>query len=211
MKLLKYLTDNFYTKQQLCELAQISTAELEVLQQKKIMPQCSYKITMAISCQSFLADHLQNNEVEYYAKNYLIWLERVQSNKNSKESFSLFSKRYTDKINGLKQEGFTNNSSKFTHNLSEHIKTEWQYFLDGIYGLCTRTGSPEDIATKEFAVEIITELIVLEQLTTTQRDILTSAVNLLDKSSAEFAPHELINSSRQRLINDVRVQYQLPS
>ncbi|MFC3646483.1 DUF6058 family natural product biosynthesis protein [Planctobacterium marinum] len=35
------------------------------------------------------------------------------------------------------------------------------------------------------------------------------AVNLLDKSSSLFAPHERLSSSRFRLVNETRCKYKL--
>ncbi|MCJ8295556.1 MAG: DUF6058 family natural product biosynthesis protein, partial [Colwellia sp.] len=92
-----------------------------------------------------------------------------------------------------------------------HINEEWYLFLSGIYGLCTKTGLPEDIAAKEFSILEINELSELDDLTDQQINKLTVAVNLLDSASSLFAPHERLRSSRHRLVNEVRRKYQLQS
>lgn len=83
-------------------------------------------------------------------------------------------------------------------------------FLNGIYGLCTKSGLPEDIAAKEFAIIEINELSIFDALNKEQLVKLTNAVNLLDKVSSLFAPHERLKSSRERLINETRFKYKLP-
>jgi hypothetical protein len=92
---------------------------------------------------------------------------------------------------------------------NNHLKQEWSYFIDGTYGLCTRSGLPEDIAAKEFSILEISELLELSELDQEQLSKLTLAVNLLDSSSSMYAPHERLQSSRHRLVNEVRRKYKL--
>jgi hypothetical protein len=58
---------------------------------------------------------------------------------------------------------------------------------------------------------IISELIQQAPLNKQQTDALIKAVNLLDNASALFAPHERARSSRQKLVLDVREQFDLPA
>jgi len=58
-------------------------------------------------------------------------------------------------------------------------------------------------------VIIITELSELNELTSDEMTKLTLAVNLLDKASSLFAPHERLRSSRNRLVNETRRKYKL--
>jgi len=113
--------------------------------------------------------------------------------------------------NTQKALGYSSSDEKVNAKLELHIKEEWQHFLNGIYGLCTKSGLPEDIAAKELAILQINALIEKDNLDKAQRDKLTKAVNLLDAASSLFAPHERLKSSRHRLIDEVRHQYQLTS
>jgi len=208
MKLINYLNDNFYTKHDLLKLSSISSKELLNLQTAHVMPTCSYKLSHSIRCHSFFGEHDHEEETEYYAKGYVEWLEIIKGS-SSDNLFSIFSKRYQDQINQLRKRGFKCEHEKLNSKLNEHIKSEWQYFLSGTYGLCTQSGLPEDIASKELAITEIKRLINIERLSTVQLKELNDVVNLLDRSSALFAPHERLKSSRYRLIDQVREKYQL--
>ena len=109
----------------------------------------------------------------------------------------------------LKNQNFCSQNAKVNENLNQHIKEEWQHFLKGTYGLCTRSGLPEDIAEKELAILIINEILDLDFITDERKEMLTQAVNLLDKVSPQFAPHERLRSSRHRLIDEIRRKFKL--
>ena len=128
---------------------------------------------------------------------------------NPLDVFNIFSKRYKQRIEWLKKQRFYSQDAKVNQNFEHHIKEEWQHFLQGTYGLCTKSGLPEDIADKELAILIINEISPLGALTDKNRDRLTRAVNLLDKASAQFAPHERLSSSRHRLIDEIRNKFTL--
>jgi hypothetical protein len=78
--------------------------------------------------------------------------------------------------------------------------------------VCTVSGLTEDIAAKEAAGTVIKDLTAegpQRTLTVEQRRRLGAAVDLLDRSSAPFAPHEVARSSRRRLVDEVRRDWQL--
>jgi len=208
MDLINYLNENYYSKQQLLDLAKISESELLYLQEKKVMPTCSYKLTLNYSSYSFFGEYSNENEIEYYAKGYLSWIGMLKATTELESIFSIFSQRYSKSISDLKNAGYTSSNAKLNSDFDSHIMNEWEHFLNGIYGLCTKSGLPEDIAGKELAVLQISEMLEQkkEKIDLVQ---LANAVNLLDKSSAMFAPHERIKSSRHRLIDEVRREYKL--
>ncbi len=210
MDLINYLNENYYTKQQLLDLTKISEAELSYFQEKKVMPTRSYKLSLNYSSDSFFGEFNNQNEIEYYAKGYSSWIGMLKVTANLQDIFPIFSQRYAKSISELKEAGFTSKNAKVNSNLELHIEEEWGHFLNGIYGLCTKSGLPEDIAGKELAVLQISETLELdkEKIDLAQ---LTKAVNLLDKSSSMFAPHERLKSSRHRLIDEVRREYKLKS
>lgn len=208
MDLINYLSEHFYTKQQLLDLAKISEAELEHFQEKKVMPSCSYKLALNYSCDSFFGEFNNQNDIEYYAKGYLSWLGMLKVTPNPHDVFNIFSQRYTNSISELKKSGFSANNALVNSKLEAHIEKEWEHFLRGIYGLCTKSGLPEEIASKELAVLQIGEILEQDKANIDLVQ-LTKAVNLLDKSSALFAPHERLKSSRHRLIDEVRRAYKL--
>jgi hypothetical protein len=73
------------------------------------------------------------------------------------------------------------------------------------------TGHYSDESTVNSELDLqINQILTLDE---TEIDLtkLTKAVNILDKSSAMFAPHERQTSSRHRLVNEVRRQHKLKS
>ncbi|MCJ8320159.1 MAG: DUF6058 family natural product biosynthesis protein [Colwellia sp.] len=211
MQLINYLHDHFLTRVDLLTLSATSNDEFELLQRNKLMPACSYKLEVSTNCNSFFGEHHEQQTVEYYSKGYSSWLGILHSIKESNDVFQLFSKRYKQKLVELKRLGITSKDNKVNAGIDQHISEEWQYFINGTYGLCTKSGLPECIAAKEIAILIINELTDNDNLANDDLMRLTQAVNLLDSVSALFAPHERENSSRERLVNKVRQKYQLVS
>ncbi|QSX38342.1 DUF6058 family natural product biosynthesis protein [Shewanella sedimentimangrovi] len=209
MELLDYLNNQFLTLQQLLETTQVSEAELRRFQDGLLMPKASYRLELNLNCDSFFGQHQQSESLEYYAKGYASWLGMLKANDDSPAVYQAFSSRYTAKLAQLKTEGFASDDPRVNEELPAHIDKEWQSFLTGTYGLCTRSGLPEDIATKELAVIRINELFSRDALTDTELAQLARAVDLLDRASSAFAPHERQRSSREQLINEVRRKYQL--
>jgi hypothetical protein len=210
MELINYLNEYYYTKQQLLDLSKISEAELCYFQEKKVMPTCSYKLSLNYSSDSFFGEFNHQNEIEYYSKGYLSWIGMLKVTTDLNDVFSVFSQRYAQSISKLKSAGYNSKNPKVNTELDLHIEEEWKNFLNGIYGLCTRSGLPEDIAGKELAVLQINELLEIDRESVDLAQ-LTKAVDLLEQSSSLFAPHERLKSSRHRLINEVRREYKLKS
>ncbi|WP_394495894.1 DUF6058 family natural product biosynthesis protein [Shewanella sp. ENK2] len=211
MELIKYLNKYFFTQQELLDITKITEQDLLKYQEDGLMPKCSYKLSLNIKSDSFFGLHDDEQEIEYYAKGYSSWLAIIQSLNSTEAIYSVFANRYKVAIERLKEQGYYSTNSKVTSELNEHIKEEWSHFLNGIYGLCTKSGLPEDIAAKELSILVINELSEHNELTPEQLNKLTLAVDLLDSASSLFAPHERLKSSRHRLVNEVRRKYQLKS
>ena len=211
MELIKYLNEHFLTKCELLELSKITEEELRELQEKGLMPQCSYKLKLNLETDSFFGAHFDSQELEYYAKGYISWLAAVKNHECNKVAYSSFSERYKSALNGLKNDGYAATNHKVNEGIDLHIEEEWSHFLKGIYGLCTKSGLPEDIAAKELAILEINEIIEKSDIDEVQLKRLERAVNLLDSVSALFAPHERLKSSRHRLVDEIRRKYKLRS
>ncbi|MGO2129492.1 MAG: DUF6058 family natural product biosynthesis protein [Pseudoalteromonas prydzensis] len=209
MELIKYLNEHFYTKQELLDLSKTNEQTLREYQENNLMPQCSYKVNLELKSDSFFGPYNNEQEIEYYAKGYVSWLGIIQSLNSRDAIYSVFATRYKAALDNLNKQGHCSSDAKITSDLNNHLKDEWAYFLNGIYGLCTKSGLPEDIAAKELSILEINELLAFKELTDEQLNRLSSAVNLLDSASSLFAPHERLKSSRHRLINEVRRKYKL--
>ena len=209
MELIQYLNDNFLTKNELTKLSGISGSQLIEYQTQGLMPLASYKLKLDINCDSFFGPHDESHKVEYYAKGYTSWMGIIRSLQTKELIYAEFTRRYIETIDGLKKNGHETVDPKLNDNIHNHIEEEWGHFLNGIYGLCTKTGLPENIAAKELAICEIKELSDNNQLGDVELEKLTRAVDLLDNASSLFAPHERLKSSRHRLIDEVRRKYRL--
>ena len=208
MPLLDYLQQHLLSRAALLRAASIDDATLTGLQERGAAPLPSYRLDIDIGCVSFFGRHCEQARQEYYATGCTSWIATVHESKLA--PFEIFSERYRARLGALRAAGMSSTLAKLNAGLEDHLKDEWEHFLDGTYGLCTRTGLPEDIAAKELAVTIINQMLehaAGPALEAPQRIRLTRAVDLLDSASSPFAPHEMERSSRRRLVDQVRAAY----
>jgi uncharacterized protein YeaO (DUF488 family) len=214
MELFRYLDNAFFTEPELLAASGIGAAQLADLQARRVMPRASYRLRVDIACDSYFGAHKEQAHADYYAKGYACWIGMLQTLAQDTDAFRVFERRYRARLEQLAQGGIASRHPKLNAGLDAHLREEWRHFLDGTYGLCTRSGLPEDIAVKEAAVAIIKEITQgrrEQALTDAERARLTTATDLLDAASARFAPHELERSSRRRLIDQVRAAFLRPA
>ncbi len=209
MELITYLNNNFLTLAELLKVTEMKLSKFRGLQDQRLMPKASYVIDLKLSSDSFFGHHSETHNLEYYAKGYVSWLGIIEALKDSKEIYSVFTERYKSTMSWLKEQGYDCVEVKENIGIDKHIREEWEHFIDGIYGLCTKSGLPEDIAKKEVAILNINLLSENKNVSNDKKLLLARAVKLLDEASSEFAPHERMRSSRQKLLNEVRRKYQL--
>ncbi|PWF55554.1 DUF6058 family natural product biosynthesis protein [Massilia glaciei] len=210
MQLIHYLNETFFTENQLLAACQIDAGTLAQLQQRRIMPLPSYHLRLRVDCDSVFGAHSEQSAIAYYAKGYVDWVGILPTLADDGCAFERFATRYRRRAQELMDCGIAPRHEKLNAGMAAHLRSEWEHFLNGTYGLCTRSGLPDDIATKEVAAMMIDEILAeadKRALTSTQCAALQQAVDLLDSASAQFAPHEVARSSRQRLISDVRAKH----
>lgn len=206
MDLLRYLDTHFFTHDQLFAASGIDAAGLAALAG---LPKPSYRLRLDIGCDSFFGAHAEQHRIDYYAKGYADWIGIVRALPREGDARDLFDQHYRDRLAQLEAAGIASDDPKLNAGLDAHLADEWRHFLDGTYGLCTRSGLPEDIAAKEVAIAIIKELTSEQALTCAETSRLALAVDLLDDVSTPFAPHERERRSRHRLVDLVRITYKL--
>lgn len=206
MDLLRYLDTHFLTRDQLLAAGDIDAAGLAALVG---LPEPSYRLVIDIGCDSFFGAYSEQHRIDYYAKGYADWIGAVRALAAEADARGVFEQRYRDRLAQLATAGIASDDPKLNAGLDAHLADEWRYFLDGTYGLCTRSGLPEEIAAKEVTIAIINELASEQALTGGETIRLAQAVDLLDDASAPFAPHERERSSRHRLVDLVRKSYKL--
>jgi hypothetical protein len=193
VELLDYLNRQFLTEGALLDACAASAGELAELQARGVMPRASYRLSVTIDCESYFGPHAERHVLQFYARGYASWLGAVRG-ASAEQAFALFCARYRAAPGGAAAS-------------DELLRSEWAAFLDGTYGLCTRTGLPEEIVAKETAMVAIA---ALAESPSPDLEKLAAAVDQLDRASSPFAPHERARSSRQRLVDDVRRRYRLP-
>jgi hypothetical protein len=210
MELIDYLNHRFFSREQLLARCGAGGDMLDELQRLAMMPRPSYRLRLEVACDSFFGPHTEQVAVEYYAQGCVAWFGLLQTLDSPAQAFEVFADRYRSRIGRLAAEGIRSAHADLA--ADAHVAAEWRHFLDGTYGVCTVSGLPEDIAAKEVAGTVIKDLTAegpQRTLTVEQRRRLGAAVDLLDRSSAPFAPHEVARSSRRRLVDEVRRDWQL--
>ncbi|MCA1856578.1 hypothetical protein LE190_11690 [Massilia oculi] len=203
MELIDYLNTHFLTRAQLLAASGIDGARLDALTSAGGMPQPSYRLQLDVRCASFFGEHVEAHTVDYYAPGTPSWIGVLEA--GTEDPFTVFARRYRAALAALP---LATRDAKLGDGLDAHLREEWGHFLSGTYGLCTRTGLPEDIAAKELAICVIKEL-TADQQRAPELERLRQAVDLLDRASTPFAPHERARSSRHRYVDAVRSHYGL--
>lgn len=207
MELIRYLEHTYLDEEQLLAASGLAAGELADLQARRLMPQPSYTLRLDIACDSYFGVHAEQAGARYYARGYVMWAGTVRALAHEEDGYRIFAERYLARLAALDAQG--------SEPYRPDLHAEWQHFLSGTYGLCTRSGLPEDIAAKELASAAIRSLAApgsvhgVAELDGAQRDRLLAAIDLLDLASSPFAPHERARSSRHNLIDTLRAQLTL--
>jgi hypothetical protein len=189
MELIDYLHTHFLTRAQLLAACATDGAHLDAVMTAGTMPAPSYRLRVRIDCASYFGDHAETHALDWFAKGDVEWLRMLLE--GEPDPYARFAARYRAALDALPLHGLEATDA--------HLRSEWQHFLAGTYGLCTRTGLPEDIAAKELAIHVIRTLTDDGRpLNAGERERLAQARDLLDRASSPFAPHERARSSRAR-------------
>lgn len=202
MELLDYLNQHFLTRDQLLQAAGLGGAQLDAWTDALAMPRPSYRVRLALDCDSFFGAHAERATLDYYARGSVAWIGALEAAECA--PYALFARRYRDALTALP---LRSRDPRLGAGLEAHLEQEWRHFLDGTYGLCTRSGLPEDIAAKELAICVIREITEQEQAPDLAQ--LRTAVDMLDRAASPLAPHERARSSRRRWVDEVRARYGL--
>jgi hypothetical protein len=208
MNLIDYLRQHFLTREQLLARSCLTGDRLDELQAAGMMPRPSYRLQLNLACGSFFGQHEESHAIEWYPHGYVAWAGLLEALDGPQQAYQVFADRYRRRLAQLAVEKLLPDPQALAGDA--HIAGEWSHFLDGTYGLCTRSGLPEDIAAKEAAITLIRALTASgapQGLNEEARSKLAAAVDLLDRASAPFAPHEVARSSRRRYVDEVRAAW----
>lgn len=220
MASLQYIEDNYLTLEGLSEQSFLPKETIQSYIDAECLPKSSYKVTRNILINSFLGQCNEESDIiDYFPISMLAKFERIHSLANemslkdvNKVLYERFINIYTETLHeheahlwGL--DPYISATGTLLPDGKTFLDEEWHHYLNGTYGICTKTASAEDIALKEVSIAKIKFLLSLNEaapLSSSHSENLKAAVGQLDKVSAAFAPYEVKNSSRQKYINEVR-------
>ena len=210
---IKYIKENFIESNKLCQVSEISHQDLETLIDNKLVPNSSYEINVTYKINSPLGDEKIISEIKKYYPKSVIPL--IQQNKNLNNSSEFKESLKTEFINTFVN---SNNNSFGYDNITEEdgsvnmeklnlaFDQEWQYYLQGIYGICTLNGTGAEIAKKEIAVKRLIEFNKKHgenKLSESDKEILNVLNKEFNAVSNLFAPYQRTNSSRGKYLDKI--------
>lgn len=214
--LLNYLYTFYDERREFCEKANIDLAQLAKFEAANLVPKPSYIVQNKLAVKSFVADHTEQQEYCFYLKGQVAWVEQIGDLKITTENAArhCFETQYNMAIERFLTSGLGKKIVKiYPRNewkLSDYAEI-WRHFTDGTYGICTRTGLPNEIFLKHIYIrfnEFVTATNRPEEIDLELKALLLAVVDDLDVNvESDFAPHEVAQSSRQRCIIDVRNNY----
>lgn len=214
--LLNYLYTYYYEHREFCEKANIDAAKLAKLEAANLVPKPSYIVKNKLAVKSFVAEHVEQQEYCFYLKGQVAWLAQIADLKITTENAArhYFETQYNAAIDRFILSNLGEKIVKIypqsEWKLSDYAET-WRHFTDGTYGLCTRTGLPNEIFLKHIYIrfiEFVTAANRPSEIDAELKSLLLAVVDDLDVNvESDFALHEVAQSSRQRCIIDIRKNY----
>lgn len=210
---IKYIQENFIEANELCQIAEISQEELNKLIKKELIPNVSYKIDSTHKISSSLGDEkVISNTRKYFQKDIPTLIKTIKSLNNPSDFKKMMKAEFTDTfVNSDDNKfGYDNiiekNGNVDFEKLNLIFEEEWQYYLQGIYGICTLNATGSEIAKKEI---VIKKLIKFNKeydtkiLTNKEKELLYILNTEFNKVSNLFAPYQRKNSSRGKYLDKI--------
>lgn len=204
--LLGYLRDaGFIEENQLLAQVGIDATQLSQYQQQRCCPMPSYRVQLAGQVTSFFGEQSLTEEIRYYPKGMPFWLGVIQQFSDEQAVKQYFINAYQQAAQALIADSQYPDIDEGLL-ATVDLANVWQHFLKGTYGVCTTNALPDIIARKTLAARAIDKHL---NGATVDTAVLHRLIDLLDAVAAEFAPHERPQSSRQRLVTELRQRYPL--
>lgn len=215
-----YIQTHFFTLDQVAHRSGVSLDRLEELQKAGCLPGPAYRLEGQCRINSIFGDHTEMVAQDYYPSSHVEKAKALVALDGSLEKIAgleetAFRAEYKRMLVELDACSFGlaslfDTEGNVAGEMAEELLTkEWQHYLDGTYGLCTKRATAKEIAIKEIMIARIKFLTDegRREASSVNLQALAEAVDALDEVSAPFAPHEVGRSSRQTYINEVREKY----
>ena len=174
----------------------------------RCIPRESYTVTRLAEIESFFGHVSGAREaVRYYAPSHVQWVLDTSRAARLQPLAQIAATRQEAFCRDYIQEARRIGADLLRPDELETLaQREYESWLDGTYGLCTRTATATDIARKEISIlriKRITNGGTSTPLDPADRDALQAAMTILDDVASPFAPHERARSSRARWIEAI--------
>jgi hypothetical protein len=219
-----YLNQNYQTLEQLAKACDITSEELDNLVNQQLVPEPSYTVLSNNKCISQAFGELTTNgltEGKYFHPSNRTWVILAINTKKRMgyaqayiDLKAQFKQNFATELSVLNSQifhlpdSFTDNGDIIEDGLNARTEAAWGYFLKGVFSLCVADPSTEkSIATKEILQEALITLTNNRQdtdLGENEKEHLLSLIEQYAAAAMPFSPLEYPNSSRKRLVEDLR-------
>ena len=204
---LSYIESHFLEWAEVCKRAGISSEALAQLIADQAIPKPAYAVAIHVEISSPLPDStVEKKSKKYFPPNILERIREVRANpQTAREKFKIALyealEKHRDKsyaYTGLLDADGAIDPAAF----EAYFKEKWGYYIDGVYGICTRHMRPGEIVRKGIAVNQLTEFDAVHQgrpLNAVQRARLQAIEAAYNEVATDFAPYQRRKSSRGKL------------
>ncbi len=214
-----YLQQYYCTLAHLLKTADVEKKDFFAYIEAGCLPQHSYEWKENFTLHSFLSTQRCSNKIIYYYHprhllllHDLVILHRYMPLIEIAQAWSAdFKQHYLTKLKEL--DAFADVLQGYDSAQTEtFLENEWQRYLQGIYGTCSRDPTPENIALQEVLLRRVRSMTsegAKEALSAEESRALKQALGVLEAILAPFAPYELAESPRGKWVSAMRAKYSL--
>ena len=219
---LRYIDSHFIARTDLLARTGIDDGQLQALVDQRLIPRASYFPDENGWIRSNLGGVPIAIDDAYFHPSLISHIHEVRSllaagadcEQLAEERRTAFCASYACRVRSMHALGLLEQEIREKHfadpdALAAVANTEYEHWLAGTYGLCTRENTPEAVAIKECTVRNIDHLAQGEELRGDARERLVRYIRLYDSVAAFFAPFERKGSSRYRLCTVIPERYGL--
>lgn len=220
---LKYLAENFVSLDALMDATELDAGAIGGMVAAQIIPRACYFPDDDGNLASNLGSAATKLDTTWFHPASAAWVldarallqSDIDANALADQRRRWFMTAYMDHLKDLRELGLIEPAAwddAFSDEASAAAiaKSEFNHWIAGTYGLCTRANTPEAVAVKECMVRNVDHLTGKGRkadLDAAGRGKMVRYLRLFDHVAALFAPFERATSSRQRLCVELPRQY----
>ncbi|MEH0007278.1 MAG: DUF6058 family natural product biosynthesis protein [Flavobacteriales bacterium] len=204
---LSYIESHFLEWAEVCKRAGISSQALAQLIADQAIPKPSYTVAIHVEISSPLPDSaLEKRTKKYFPKSIVELIEEARA--DARSAREKFKSTLYEKLNNNADKSYAytdlldSNGAIDPLRFEAYFEEKWAYYIDGVYGICTRHMRPDEIVRKGIAVNKLTEFDAAHQgrpVDAVQRARLQAIDAAYNEVATDFAPYQRHKSSRGKL------------